>query len=188
MVHVVNEHNRPICKYRPAASMSFQWCAAGVQWEYLKCDACKERIRRSMAQLRTLARVVAVHGDRVWVTFPAWDHRKSVSWPPETFRSFNVKPFIGMRFHIFVNIHATHCDDLQPDFKTLEESANQHVPTIAELTGQGDPAVEQADRIIGLFRTYLNDHGLDQDAARASTLRDVVELRLLNSRSKEVKA
>lgn len=128
-----------------------------------------------MAQMRTLARVVAVHNDRVWVTFPAWDHRKSVSWVPEIFRNFKVKPFIGMRFFIFLNLSATHSDDLQPDFKTLEEPESQHVPTIAELTGRGNPAIEEAERIIMIFRRYMNDHGLTQDEARASTLRDLAE-------------
>lgn len=42
-VHVVRD-SRPLCGYRPAKSMEFQFCSWGVR--YVECDRCRERAER----------------------------------------------------------------------------------------------------------------------------------------------
>lgn len=42
-VHAVRD-GKPLCGYRPAKTMVFQWCANGIQHDYLECDRCRERV------------------------------------------------------------------------------------------------------------------------------------------------
>lgn len=40
-VHLVYTHNeKPLCKYRPHKTMSYQLCAAGVHLPYVRCAGC----------------------------------------------------------------------------------------------------------------------------------------------------
>ena len=38
-----------LCGHKPHPTMSFQWCANGVQIEYVECGACKEKYLQSIS-------------------------------------------------------------------------------------------------------------------------------------------
>ena len=46
MVHVVID-GKPICGSKMGPKMKFQWCARGVQREFLECRRCENKIRRA---------------------------------------------------------------------------------------------------------------------------------------------
>ncbi len=51
-VHVVRDDGRPLCRYRPRKEMRLQWCAHGIQWDYLECSGCKEKAKPLLKIMR----------------------------------------------------------------------------------------------------------------------------------------
>lgn len=51
-VHVVKEDGNPLCGWRPRQEMRFQWCAHGIQYNYLECDGCKEKAKSLLKIIR----------------------------------------------------------------------------------------------------------------------------------------
>jgi hypothetical protein len=46
VVHAVDENRVAICGYRAHKSYEFQWCARGLQIDYVECRTCLRRIRK----------------------------------------------------------------------------------------------------------------------------------------------
>ncbi len=42
-VHVVDEHDKPICGSKIGIDMDFQWCAGNIKLDYIECEKCKNK-------------------------------------------------------------------------------------------------------------------------------------------------
>lgn len=113
---------------------------------------------------RTLLRVIAIEVNHIWCVAPVWDAKLAFPVIPQNFIPFKTKPYPGMRFHAELMLGAIHAVDLTP--RNFEESESQMVPTVAELTGDGDPTFERAIESIDSFIKFRDDHGLDEDMAK----------------------
>lgn len=40
------EDGKPVCGYKPAKAMQFQFCSQGFHWPYIECEKCKAKYRR----------------------------------------------------------------------------------------------------------------------------------------------
>lgn len=45
-VHIYLGDGKCLCGYTPHKSYEYQWCANGIQEDYLECKKCKDKIKK----------------------------------------------------------------------------------------------------------------------------------------------
>ena len=42
-------NGKGLCGYKPTGKMRIQWCACGIEYSYIECDRCKEKVKELLA-------------------------------------------------------------------------------------------------------------------------------------------